>query len=150
MRGADIPAPHPDPARQREVVDAFFAAARAGDFGALVAVLDSDVVLRAETGAGRRTAATVTRGAAAVAGQALIGARPDAYLHPVLVNGTAGVVVTVRGRPIAVMGFTVTGSTIAEIDAIADPAAVTTAIFLATPSCHGRPGKIPPIRSTFG
>jgi RNA polymerase sigma-70 factor (ECF subfamily) len=124
VKGADIPAPHPDLARQREVVDAFFAAARAGDFAALVAVLDPDVILRADLGTGRPAAATVIRGAAAVAGQALMGARPDAYLHPVLVNGSAGVVITVRGRPIAVMGFIVTGSRIAEIGAIANPARV--------------------------
>jgi RNA polymerase sigma factor (sigma-70 family) len=122
VKGADIPAPDPGLARQREVVDAFFSAARAGDFSALVAVLHPGVVLRAEVGAGH--AATVFRGAAAVAGQALLGARPDAHLHPALVNGTAGVVITVRGRPIAVMGFTVTGRKIAEIDAIADPGRV--------------------------
>jgi RNA polymerase sigma-70 factor (ECF subfamily) len=126
VRGADIPAPVPDLTRQRQVVDAFFAAARAGDFAALVSVLDPDVVLRADTGARPPAAFTVIRGAAAVAGQALLGARPDSVVHPALINGAAGVVITVRGRPVALMGFTVTGSTIAEIDAIADPARVRT------------------------
>ena len=54
--------------------------------------------------------------------QALLGARPDSVLRPALINGAAGVVITARGRPIALMGFTVTGSTIAEIDVMADPA----------------------------
>jgi RNA polymerase sigma factor (sigma-70 family) len=126
VKGAEIPAPDPDLARQREVVDAFFAAARAGDFDALVAVLHPGVVLRADVGTRLPGAATVFRGPAAVAGQALLGARPDAHLHPALVNGAAGVVITVRRRPIAVMGFTVTGRRIAEIDAIADPARVRT------------------------
>jgi RNA polymerase sigma-70 factor (ECF subfamily) len=103
------------------VVDAFFRAARGGDFDALVALLDPDVVLRSDFGARRPAAARVTHGAAAVARQALIAALPTAQLHPALVNGAAGVVVTVRGRPFAVLGFTVTDGKIVEIDAIADP-----------------------------
>jgi RNA polymerase sigma factor (sigma-70 family) len=121
VKGAEIPAPDPDLARQRDVVDAFFRAARGGDFDALVALLDPDVVLRSDFGAGRPAAARVTHGAAAVARQALIAALPDAQLHAALVNGAAGVVVTVRGRPFAVLGFTVTDGKIVEIDAIADP-----------------------------
>ena len=121
VRGAAIPAPDPDLARQREVVDAFFQAARGGNFDALVALLDPDVVLRSDFGAGRPAASKVTRGAAAVAGQALIGAFPGAQLRPALVNGAAGVVITVRGRPRAVMGFTVADGKIVAIDAIADP-----------------------------
>jgi hypothetical protein len=119
--GAEIPAPDPDLARQRDVVDAFFRAARGGDFDTLVTLLDPDIVLRSDFGARRPAAATVTHGAAAVARQALIGALPTAQLHPALVNGAAGVVVTVRGRPFAVLGFTVTDGRIVEIDAIADP-----------------------------
>jgi RNA polymerase sigma factor (sigma-70 family) len=119
--GAEIPAPDPDLARQREVVDAFFRAARGGDFEALVAVLDPDVVLRSDYGTRRAGALKVFHGAAAVAKQALIGALPGAELHPALVNGTAGTVITVHGRPYAVMGFTVTQGKIVEIDAIADP-----------------------------
>jgi RNA polymerase sigma factor (sigma-70 family) len=121
VRGARIPAPDPDLARQREVVDAFFRAARAGDFDGLVAVLDPNVVLREDTGARRPGGLRVHHGAAAVAKQARLGARLEAQLKPALVNGAAGVVVTVRGRPIAVMGFTVTGGKIVEIDAIANP-----------------------------
>jgi RNA polymerase sigma-70 factor (ECF subfamily) len=121
VKGTGIPAPDPDLARQRDVVDAFFLAARGGDFDALVGLLDPDVVLRSDFGARRPAASRVTRGAAAVARQALVGALPDAQLHPALVNGAAGVVVTVGGRPFAVMGFTVTEGRIVEIDAIADP-----------------------------
>jgi len=124
VKGADLPAPDPDLARQREVVDAFFRASRGGDFDALVALLHPDVVLRSDFGAGRSAAAKVTRGAAAVARRALLGALPGARLHPALVNGAAGVVVTVAGRPFAVMGFVVAAGKIVEIDAIADPARV--------------------------
>jgi RNA polymerase sigma factor (sigma-70 family) len=121
VRGAEPPAPDPDLARQRDVVDAFFLAARGGDFDALVAVLDPDVVLRADYGARRPAAPRVVHGAEAVARQALLAALPAARLHPALVNGAAGVVVTVGGRPFAVMGFTVADGRIVEIDAIADP-----------------------------
>jgi RNA polymerase sigma factor (sigma-70 family) len=121
VKGAEIPVPDPDLARQRDVVDAFFLAARGGDFDALVALLDPDVVLRADFGARRPAASRVIHGAAAVARQALMGAFPAAHLRPALVNGAAGVVVTVRGRPFAVMGFTVAEGRIVEIDAIADP-----------------------------
>jgi RNA polymerase sigma-70 factor (ECF subfamily) len=120
VKGAERRAP-PDLARQRRVVDAFFQAARGGDFDALVALLDPNVVLRADFGATRPAASTVIHGAAAVAGQALIGARPASELHPARVNGAAGAVITVRGRPFAVMGFTVVDGKIVEIDAIADP-----------------------------
>jgi RNA polymerase sigma-70 factor (ECF subfamily) len=121
VKGAQIPAPDPDLARQRRVVDAFFRAARGGEFDRLVALLDPDVVLRSDYGGRRPAAPKVLHGAAAVAGQALIGALPGAELHPALVNGTAGMVITVKGRPYAVMGFTVVDGKIIEIDAIADP-----------------------------
>jgi ketosteroid isomerase-like protein len=124
VKGAEVPAPDPDLARQREVVDAFFSAARGGDFDALVAVLDPDVVLRLDAGARRPAASMAIRGAAAVARQALTGlasALPTVDLRPALVNGAAGVVATRRGRPITVMGFTVAEGKIVEIDAIADP-----------------------------
>ena len=90
--------PDADLARQREVVDAFFAAARDGDFDALVAVLDPDVVLRADGGsrAGRVAACSAAR--AAVAEQALLFARLALFVRPALVNGAAGVVVDPR-RP---------------------------------------------------
>ena len=124
VKGAEIPTAEGDLTRQRAVVDAFFNAARGGDFDRLIALLHPDVVLHSDFGAQRPNAPRVTTGAAAVAGQALIGALPGAVLHPVLVNGTAGVVVTVAGRPFAVMGFTVSADRIVEIDAIADPTRV--------------------------
>ncbi len=124
VKGAELAEPDPDLARQRTVVDAFFAAARRGDFDALVALLDPDVVLRGDFGPAR-AASTVIHGAAAVARQSLMGAAlPAARLHPALVNGAAGVVVTLRGRPFAIMGFTVVGGRIVAIDAIGDPARV--------------------------
>ncbi|MGH9264411.1 MAG: RNA polymerase sigma factor SigJ, partial [Acidimicrobiales bacterium] len=121
VRGAEVPAPDPDLARQRDVVDAFFRAARGGDFDSLVALLDPDVVLRADGGDRRPALSRVVHGAEAVAGQALMFSVPRAELHPALVNGAAGVVVTVGGQPMAVMGFTVTDGKIVEIDALADP-----------------------------
>jgi RNA polymerase sigma-70 factor (ECF subfamily) len=87
-------------------------------------VLDPDVVLRIDAGARRPAASMAIRGAAAVARQAVSGlatALRVAQLRPALVNGAAGVVVTVRGRPVTVMGFTVAEDKIVEIDAIADP-----------------------------
>jgi hypothetical protein len=92
-----------------------------GDFDALVALLDPDVALRSDWGARRPAASVVIHGAAAVATQALMFSSPAAQLRPALVNGAAGVVITVGGRPFAVMGFTVTEGKIVEIDAIADP-----------------------------
>jgi RNA polymerase sigma-70 factor (ECF subfamily) len=124
VKGANVPAPDPDLARQREVVDAFFLATRAGDFDALVALLDPDVVLRNDAGAERPAASFEVRGAAVVAKQALRGLRSalaTAALRPVLVNGAAGVVATVAGRQMAIIGFTVAGGRIVAIDAIADP-----------------------------
>jgi ketosteroid isomerase-like protein len=115
------PAPDADVTRQREVVDAFFAAARGGDFDALVAVLHPDVVLRSDGGLARPAASRVVRGATAVARGALAFAQPSALLRPVLVNGAAGVVVIAAGQPFSVMGFTVANGKVVEIDAIADP-----------------------------
>jgi RNA polymerase sigma factor (sigma-70 family) len=129
VNGAEIPAPDPDLARQREVVDAFFAAARGGDFDALVAVLHPGAVLRIDAGAAHPAASMAIRGADAVARQALTGlagALRVVHLRPALVNGAAGVVVTVRGRPFTVIGFTIVNGKIAEIDAIADPERVRT------------------------
>jgi RNA polymerase sigma-70 factor (ECF subfamily) len=123
VKGADIQA-DPDLVRQREVVDAFFSAARGGDFDALVAVLDPGVVLRIDAGPRRPAASMAVRGAAEVARQALTGlstALRAVDLRPALVNGAAGVVVFMRGRPVTVIGFTVAEGKIAEIDAIADP-----------------------------
>jgi len=119
VQGA-APPPDRDLARQRQVVDAFFAAARGGDFEALVAVLNPDVVLRADGGA-RPGASVVIRGADAVARQALMFAGPSRQARPVLVNGAAGVLVTIDGQPISVMGFTVADGKIVAIDALVDP-----------------------------
>jgi RNA polymerase sigma-70 factor (ECF subfamily) len=120
VRGA-APVPDPDLSRQREIVEAFIAAAHRGDFAALVAVLDPDVVLRADAGALTGGLAEV-RGAANVAGQALTFRRySPSTAHSALVNGLAGVVNTVDGRPSAVMSFTITDGRIVEIDILADP-----------------------------
>jgi RNA polymerase sigma factor (sigma-70 family) len=107
--------------RQREVVDAFFAAARGGDFDALVAVLDPHVVLRSDGGIVRPGASVVVSGASAVAQRALTFARLSPFVRPALVNGAAGVVVAPGGRPFSVMAFTVRDGRIVEIDALADP-----------------------------
>jgi RNA polymerase sigma-70 factor, ECF subfamily len=118
VHGAPVPVPDPDLARQREVVDAFFAAAHRGDFDALVAVLDPDVVIRSDSGK-HRAASFVRRGAAEVARSAVAWRTvPSAVLRPALVNGAAGVVVINRGQPFAVMGFTVVGGRIVEIDVV--------------------------------
>jgi RNA polymerase sigma-70 factor (ECF subfamily) len=119
VRGAEIP--DPDLARQRAVVDAFFLAARGGDLDALITVLHPDVVLRADFGPSRSSASIVVHGAAAVARQARLGANPAALVLPALVNGAAGVVITLDGRPHVVMAFTVVNDRIVELDIIADP-----------------------------
>jgi RNA polymerase sigma factor (sigma-70 family) len=116
------PAPDADLARQRELVDAFLAAARGGDFDALVAVLDPDVVLRIDRGAVPADASREVRGARAVADQARTFARLARFARPALVNGAAGIVVAAPGRPLAVAGFTVARGRIVEIDLLADPA----------------------------
>src|SRR5215216_5614635 len=114
--------PDTDLARQREVVEAFFTASREGDFEALVAVLDPDVVLRADVGGVPAGASRELHGAQAVAEQALTFSQFAPFARPALVNGAAGVVVAPRGRPFSVMGFTVSGGKIVEIDILADPA----------------------------
>ncbi|MFF7179702.1 RNA polymerase sigma factor SigJ [Streptomyces sp. NPDC008121] len=116
------PAPGPDPARQREVVDAFLAASADGDFEGLLAVLDPDVVLRADGGTLRAAASKLVRGAAAVVDQALAFSRFRHAARPVLVNGAAGVVSLADGRPQALMAFTVADDRIVEIHILADPA----------------------------
>ncbi|MBA9007939.1 RNA polymerase sigma factor SigJ [Thermomonospora cellulosilytica] len=115
------PVPDPDLARQREVVDAFFAAARDGDLDALVTVLHPDVVLRSDGGVARPRQTTVITGARNVAAQAVTFGRLSPYARPALVNGTAGTVVTAHGRPLSVMAFTVTEGRITAIDVLADP-----------------------------
>ena len=119
VRGAAT-SPVAELARQREVVDAFLAAARDGNFGALVAVLDPDVVLRADRPAVIAGASTEVRGAREVARRAVEGGARAA--RPALVDGAVGVVVAPRGRLLMVLRFRVRDGKIVEIDAIADPA----------------------------
>jgi RNA polymerase sigma-70 factor (ECF subfamily) len=117
VRGA-APAPDADLTAQREVVDAFFAAGRSGDLARLVTVLDPDVVLRADFGA---RGADVTTGAADVAGRALLFAGSGREARPATVNGVAGAVVVVDGRPASVMAFTVVAGRVRAIDVLGDP-----------------------------
>ncbi|KOX35411.1 RNA polymerase sigma 70 [Saccharothrix sp. NRRL B-16348] len=116
-----VPTPDADLTRQREVVDAFFAAARDGDLDALVAVLDPDVVLRSDAGTGSRFTVTLS-GARTVAGRAVTFGQLSPFARPALVNGAAGVVVVADGRPLSVMGFIVAGGRIVAIDVLADSA----------------------------
>jgi RNA polymerase sigma factor (sigma-70 family) len=124
VRGAG-PVPDADPARQRKVVDAFLAASRGGDMQALLAVLDPEVILRADYGAAPALAAREVRGATSVANQAFAFSRlhggPDTVAQPAVVNGTAGMVVFSAGQPVSILGFTVTSGRIAAIDILADP-----------------------------
>jgi RNA polymerase sigma factor (sigma-70 family) len=114
--------PEVDLARQRAVVDAFLAAARGGDFAALVAVLDPDVVLRADRGAVPAGASRVVRGARAVAEGALGFSRRARFARPALVNGAVGVVWAPRGRLFVVLDLMVRRGKIAAIDIVADSA----------------------------
>ncbi len=107
-----------DLTRQREMVDAFLAVSRGGDFDALLAVLDPDVVLRADRAAVHAGASREVRGAAAVVGTFSGRAR---FAQPALVNGAVGAVWAPRGRPRVVFGFTITRGKIVEIDILADP-----------------------------
>jgi RNA polymerase sigma-70 factor (ECF subfamily) len=118
VRGT-APAHETDPARQREVVEAFLAASRAGDFEALVALLDPDVVLRSDMG--DRPLSAVLRGARVVAEQALMFHRFARFARPVLVNGAVGTMTALNGQPMAVMDLAIRGGRIAEINILADP-----------------------------
>lgn len=120
-RVSGSPEPDRDLARQREVVDAFFAASRDGDFNALLEVLAPDVELRVDGGARRADASIVLRGAAAVAGHTATYSDLYPQVRPALVNGAAGAVVAPRGHPFSVMAFTVTDGRIAQISALLDP-----------------------------
>ena len=121
VRGA-APDADSDLETRREVVDAFLAAARSGDFEALVAVLHPDVVFRVDTGGGPLRARPAITGAQNVAREILTRGAPFApRAKPALVNGSAGFIVTVRGRTFAAAGFAVTDGRITEIDIVADP-----------------------------
>src|SRR5918999_1126950 len=122
LQGAVVP--DTDLADQRKVVDAFIAAARDGDFEALLAVLDPDVVLRVDAGvlqrAGPGGTSTLIRGAEEVASGAIRFGRLVPHARPALVNGAAGAVAVRDGKPVSVVGFTVRGGKIVEMDILAD------------------------------
>ncbi|MDO0909677.1 RNA polymerase sigma factor SigJ [Streptomyces sp. DT2A-34] len=125
VKGA-TPSTEPDLGRQRQVLDAFMAASRAGDFEALLAVLDPDVVLRADSGPLVRgvAASKVVRGAKSVAEQALLFrqlAQSTRFIRFVLVNGTVGVLNAPEGQPQSVMGVTIADGRITEMYILADP-----------------------------
>jgi RNA polymerase sigma-70 factor (ECF subfamily) len=110
------PAAAADAAAQ-EVVDAFLAAAAGGDLARLLTVLDPEVELRQQGPRGTR----VVRGAEKVAASARLGAHSGAQGHPALVDGAPGVLITMRGRPVSVMAFTVAGGAITTIRILSDP-----------------------------
>ncbi len=124
VQGADK-VPEVDRARQREIVEAFLVAIRGGDLGALLAILDPDVVLRSDAGASPSGAPREIRGSRAVTDAVLltkatrIGARSA---RAVLVDGAVGVVVAPRGRLLGVIGLNIARGRIIELDLIADPA----------------------------
>ena len=122
VQGA-APLPDADLSSQREVIDAFLAASREGNFEALVALLDPDVVLRVDVGAALARGAQLVRGAPAVARQSMTFSRSaTGEAWPAVVNGSAGVVFAARGRPFSVVGCTIRHGRIVEIDVLADPA----------------------------
>lgn len=122
VRGA-VPEPDPDVVAQRRVVDAFVAAASSGDFDALLAILDPDVVLRGDSGKALPGGLRVLIGAEAVAGQAVTFRRmaPVCTTQPALINGMAGLVNTIDGVLISIMSFTVVRQKIVMIDMLSDP-----------------------------
>jgi RNA polymerase sigma-70 factor, ECF subfamily len=113
--------PDADLDTQREVIDAFIAAAREGNFDKLLEVLDPDVVLRADSGAVGIGGSRVVRGAADVARQARAFSQLDIDVRPALVNGAAGTVTLRDGQPFAIAGFTIRNRRIVEMDVLADP-----------------------------
>jgi len=117
----NTPEPDRDLARQRRVVDAFFAASRDGDFAALLGVLDPDVELRIDGGVLRADASLALHGANAVASHTATYSSLYPFVRPALVNGAAGAVVAPRGHVFSVMAFTVTNGRIVQIDVLLDP-----------------------------
>jgi RNA polymerase sigma-70 factor (ECF subfamily) len=120
-RVQQAPIPDRDRTRQRAVVDAFFAAARGGDFEALLALLHPDVVLRSDGGPSRPRLTLSVRGAASIVEQARMAVNASLAVQPVLVNGAAGALIVAHGKPFSLMAFTVTEGRIAAIDVLADP-----------------------------
>ncbi|MGH3193009.1 MAG: sigma-70 family RNA polymerase sigma factor [Streptosporangiaceae bacterium] len=123
LRGAGVSADatEADPSRQRAVAEAFLAASRGDDFEGLLAILDPDVVLRADAGDGPMGPSRLITGAREVATQAHRFASLARFAHPVLVNGTPGFLVAPDGQPLAVIGIAVRDDKIAEIAILADP-----------------------------
>ena len=113
--------PDVDVRGQRQVVNAFLAAARNGDFDALVATLDPDIVLRADGGAALASASAEVHGALNVARRAMMWSRVDLTMHPALVNGAAGMVITRNGVVFSIASVIVRNGKIAELDFLADP-----------------------------
>jgi len=118
VQGA-TPAGRPDRVRQREIVDAWLAAARGGDFAGLVAMLHPNAVLRVDTGGAD---SKLVRGAAAIAGQAMRYRATATFLaHFATVNAGPGIIGTVDGRTTSVLAFTVANGLIAQVDILTDP-----------------------------
>ncbi|MFE7224463.1 sigma-70 family RNA polymerase sigma factor [Nocardioides sp. NPDC057577] len=133
-RSADGSGPDRAVTAQREVVDAFFAAAQDGDLDRLIGALHPDVVLHADLGSG----ITTYRGAAKVAGNAVMYAHADRVTHAALVNGSAGVAITFHGKLYSVMAFTVVDGKVTEIEAYAAPDQIAKlAADLGLESAHG-------------
>ncbi|MHA6781257.1 sigma-70 family RNA polymerase sigma factor [Pseudonocardia saturnea] len=114
------PTPDPDPARRQRVADAWLAASQGGDFAALLALLAPDAVLRVD-GGGAPGASRLVRGAAQVAGQALLYAAVAPHARPALVNGEPGLVSAPDGLVVAVLAFTIADGRIHQIDILSDP-----------------------------
>lgn len=144
-RVRDSPQPDRDPAGQRRVVEAFFAASRDGDFDALLQVLAPDVALRIDGGVLRAEATLLLHGADAVAAHTATYAKLHPSVRPALVNGAAGAVIAPGGRVFSVMAFTVTGGRIARIDALLDPERLA-ALDLSVPPGPGESGVSPRLR----
>jgi RNA polymerase sigma factor (sigma-70 family) len=117
VQGA-TPSGQPDRKRQREIVDAWTAAARGGDLAGLVALLHPDAVLRVDTGGAD---SAIVRGAVAIAGQAAMHRAPRIESRFAVVNGGPGIVARMDGRPTAVLAFTVADGLIVEVDILTDP-----------------------------
>jgi RNA polymerase sigma-70 factor (ECF subfamily) len=119
VQGADV-VPNPDLRMQREVVDAFLAASRNGDFDALITLLDPEVVLRADPAAGVRPTAQGVHGAQAVANYALKFSGGARFAQPALVNGAVGIVIAPPARGFLVLSFAIASNKITGIDVIMD------------------------------
>jgi RNA polymerase sigma-70 factor, ECF subfamily len=134
------PVPGADLTRQRAIAGAFLTAARNGDFGALLEVLDPDVVVRAN-------GTQAVRGAAAVAGRAFPFTRIAQVTLPALINGAAGLVTAADGRPITLVAFTITGAKIVAIDLIDDPRRIAEAdlAILGRDAPIGSAGELPQV-----